>query len=325
MVQKMSGQNQGKSRKEKIEEAREERVTRSKVNADSINFNKKVWTIVGGASTFALVASLSLGVGIGLGTGNLTGDGQNMATGSVTNIDDGNTSALVPVDPDAATGGIATLTKGAQSDPANAATDGFLFTSVGKIVPSDSGVTGQASINSDDKIDLKIYLDYSCSFCKIFEDVESQNLKNALAAGDTTISYNIMGFLSSYSNAAGNASACVASLEPNRWDEVHLALFAGQENGASYTNDGAAGGYVKNLLTPFELGSDTMSCISEMRHLDWLQRVTSKFFSTGQDDAGKAIEGTPTVVADGKLYMGDDFRAVGNMSGLIEQQRALLK
>jgi protein-disulfide isomerase len=311
------------SRKDKIEAAREERRIRTQAAVSDSNFTKRIWTIAGAASTFVLVASLSLGVGIGLGTGNIVG-GSNVASGSNNSGSNNTGGAPVVVDPNAAANGAETLTKGAQSNPANAATNAFVFTGLGEIIASDPSVTGQPAVDNVDKVDLKIYLDYACSFCKIFEDVESNNLKNALAEGDVTISYNIMAFLGNYSNAAGNASACVASLEPERWDEVHLALFAGQSGGQSYTTDGAAGGYVKNLLQPFGLSDETNSCITEMRHLDWLQTVTQSFFSTPQDSSGGLIQGTPTVVADGTSYMGEAFQQVGNIPGLLAKHRAML-
>lgn len=316
------------TRKDKIEAAREERRLRTQVAASEATFTKKIWTIAGAASTFVLVASLSLGVGIGLGTGNITGGGNNVASGnnSNTNNNSGNTGngGTGTVDPNQAANGVETLSKGAQSSPANAATDGFIFTALGEIIPSDSGVTAQPATDNPDKVDIKVYLDYACSYCKIFEDLESNNLKNALTSGDVNVSYHILGFLGNYSIAAGSASACVASLEPNRWDEVHLALFAGQSGGQSYTSDGAAAGYVKNLLTPLGLGDETMTCISELRHADWLVEVTQRAFTTPQDSDGGVIQGTPTVVADNTMYIGEAFDEVGNITGLLEKHRGML-
>lgn len=313
------------TRKEEIELAREERRIRTQAAASDANFTKKIWTVAGAASTFVLVASLSLGVGIGLGTGNIVGGNSNTVASNNNNNNNsnGNTDP-VNVDPNAAANDVETLAKGTQSSPANAATDGFIFTGLGTILESPAGTVGQPAVNNSDKVDLKIYLDYSCSYCKIFEDVESNNLKTALSAGDVNVSYHILAFLNSYSNAAGSASACVAALEPNRWDEVHLGLFAGQEGGQNFTSDGAAGGYVKNLLSQYNLGEETMSCVSEMRHLDWLQGVTDRAFGTPQDDSGRSIEGTPTVVADGEMYIGEAFDSVGNINGLLAKHRDML-
>lgn len=312
------------TRKDKIEAAREERRLRTATAVSEANFTKKIWTIAGAASTFVLVASLSLGVGIGIGTGNIVGGGNNVA--SVTNNSGSNNSANsgVEVDPSQAANGVETLSKGTQSSPANAATDGFIFTGIGEVLASDPTSNPETPVDNPDKVDLKIYLDYACSYCKVFEDVESNNLKNALAEGDVNISYHILGFLGSYSLAAGSASACVASLEPARWDEAHLALFAGQSGAQDYASEGAAGGYVKNLLTPLGLGDETMACITEMRHLDWVSQVTSRAFTSPQDSAGSVIQGTPTVVADNIMYMGEAFQSIGNIPGLLAKHREML-
>lgn len=310
------------TRKEKISAAREERQLKTQLAVSEATFTKKIWTIAGAASTFVLIASLSLGVGIGLGTGSLfNGGGSTVASGN-SNSGNGGTAT---VDPNAAANGVETLTKGTQSKPANAASNAFVFTGVGEIIKSEAGVGDQEPVDNKDKVDLKIYLDYGCSYCKIFEDVESNNIKTALQQGDVTVSYNIMSFLGNYSNAAGSAAACVATHEPERWDDAHLALFAGQEGGKAFTTDGAAGGYVKNLLAPLKLKDETMSCVSELRYVDWLASTTQKFFSTPQDSTGKLIQGTPAVVADGTLYSGEDFRTVGNLTGILQKHRDLNK
>jgi hypothetical protein len=309
------------NRKEEIAAAREERKIRSLAAAEETNFTKKIWSMAGAASVFVLVASLSVGFGVSLATGGL-GSGANN-----NNVASGGTQGGT-VDPGPApapTGALAT--KGTQSNPANAITDGFIFTNIGEIVPSAplNGGTPEPSPDDPSKVDLKIYLDYGCSFCKIFEDVEHKNLQTALATPEVNISYHILGFLGSFSNAAGSASACVASLEPARWDEVHLKLFSLQAQGANFTTDEQAGGYVASALEPLGLGSETMACVNEMRHLDWLASVTGRAFSTPQALDGSVIDGTPTVVADGEMYIGEAFDAVGQINGLLAKHRGLLK
>jgi hypothetical protein len=308
------------NRKEEIAAAREERKIRSLAAAEETNFTKKIWSIAGAASVFILVASLSVGFGVSLATGGLSsGSNNNVASG-------GNQGGTVDPGPaPAPTGSLAT--KGVQSNPANAITDGFIFTNIGEIVPSAplSGVIPEPFPDDPSTVDLRIYLDYGCSFCKIFEDLEHRNLQTALATPEVNISYHILSFLGPFSNAAGSASACVASLEPERWDEVHLKLFSLQAQGSQFATDEEAGGYVATALEPLGLGNETMSCVNQMRHVDWLAGVTSRAFSTPQALDGSVIDGTPTVVADGEMYIGEAFDAVGQINGLLSKHRGLLK
>lgn len=308
------------NRKEQIEAAREERKIRSLAAAQEMSFTKKIWSMAGAASVFILVASLSIGFGVNLATGGL-GGGSNVASGGNNN---GGTQTGDNGQVPAPNGALAT--KGAQSNPANAITDSFIFTNLNEIVESEplSGGQPQAEADNPDTVDLKVYLDYACSYCKIFEDVEHKNIQDALATPEVNVSFHILAFLGSYSNAAGNASACVASLEPKRWNEVHLKLFAGQAQGSSFTSDEQAGGYVSTLLDPLGLGNETKACINELRHVDWLAAVTQRAFSQPQSKDGKLIEGTPTVVADGEMYMGEAFDAVGQIPGLLAKHRGYL-
>lgn len=310
------------NRKEQIEAAREERRIRTMSAVQEASFGKKLWQMAGAASTFVLVASLSIGFGVAIATGGLSGGSSNVAGGNNSGgtVNPGGTADPIPQ------GELAV--KGAQSNPANAETDGFIFTNVGEIVTSPAlgaGAQPKTPVDNPDKVDLKIYLDYACSYCKIFEDVESKNLALALATPEVNVSYHILGFLGSYSNAAGSASACVASLEPKRWDEVHLLLFQGQSQGAQFQTDEQAGGFVSGLLAPLNLSGETNACINELRHVDWIAATTQRAFTTAQATDGKFIDGTPTVVADGLMYIGEAFDAVGQLPGLIQQQLGKLK
>lgn len=304
------------TRKDKINDAREERRMKTLTEAQDAKFGKRIWQVAGAASVFMLVSSLSVGLGIGLATGNLTG-GNNSSNVAGT----GNGSTETPVSPGEPA---ATATKGAQTNPANAATDGFIFTSVGQIIASDPVNTPEPAIDNPDKVDLKIYLDYSCSFCKIFEEVEGENISRALVNPDVNISYHILAFLGEYSKAAGNASTCVASLEPAKWDEVNAKLFEGSEGGANAPSLSEAGGYVSNLLAPIGLGKETYSCINELRHVDWLDAATGRAFSEPQTTKGDKMDGTPTVVADSDIYSGPAFQAIGNFPGIMERHLGLL-
>lgn len=311
------------NRKEEIEAAREERKIRSMTSAQDVSFTKKIWSMAGAASAFVLVASLSVGFGVSLATGG--GASNNVASGTGSANNNAGIGTVDPGPAPAPSGDLAV--KGAQTVPANAETDSFIFTNIGVITESAplQGTTPVAMVDDPSIVDLRIYLDYGCNYCKIFEDVEHRNIQAALATPEVTVSYHIMGFLGSYSNAAGSASACVASLEPSRWDEVHLKLFSGQEQGTSLGSDEQAGGYVSTLLSPLGLSSETTACIADMRHVTWLSEVTSRYFSLPQSNDGKVIDGTPTVIADGEMYIGEAFDVVGNIPGLLAKHREMLK
>jgi hypothetical protein len=310
------------TRKEKISDAREERKMKTLTDIQESTFSRRLWQITGAATIFMLVSSVSLGLGIGLGTGNLTG-GANNTSNSANGGNSGNDNSPPPSSQEPGEPAAAAV-KGEQSNPANAATDGFIFTSTGKIIAADPVDTAQPSVDNPDVVDLKVFIDYSCGFCKQFEQSEGENLARALDDPKINISYHILAFLGPYSQAAGNASACVASLEPEKWDATNLALFNGVDGGSGSESLELAGGYVANLLSPVGLGEDTYSCINELRHVDWLDQATNRAFDAPQTPEGAVISGTPAVVADSELYNGEDFAGIGNLTGILNKHLALL-
>jgi hypothetical protein len=307
--------------KDKINNAREEKKIKALTEAKDANFNKRIWAIAAAASAFMLVSSLSLGFGIALGTGNLPGGGNQTVSASGGNDDGNSTTPPVSQEPGSPA---TTVVKGEQTIPVNAATDGFIFTSIGKVISSDAVDTPESAIDNPGKVDMKIYLDYSCSYCKLFEEAESANIAEALSNPNINVSYHLLAFLGEYSKAAGNASVCVASLEPAKWDEVSAKLFEGSGGGANVSSLEEAGGYVANLLDPVGLGEKTYSCINDLRHVDWLEAATSRAFSTPQTSNGDIVDGTPTVIADSDLYSGQGFAEVGGFVGIVSKHLGLI-
>ena len=216
----------------------------------------------------------------------------------------------------------------AQANPKNMLSNGVLFdVTVKTPVETPAIAKGKEATPTEpstDKVNVIIYLDYSCPYCKKFEASQSKILADYVNKGEATVEYHPLAFLTNYSVAAGNASACVASKEPEKWWKVNEALFAAQPDEA------VAGGwsqtssinFVKDALKSYELNSETKTCIKETPYVEWLAKATSEALSGPLPNSNaKKVEGTPFVLVDGNLYQVDYINDSEMLSKVIEEAK----
>ena len=79
---------------------------------------------------------------------------------------------------------------------------------------------------SQDKVNVAVYLDYTCPYCKIFEATQAETLKNYVESGDIVLEFFPVAFLSRYSAVASNTMACIATHDSGKWWEANKLLFA---------------------------------------------------------------------------------------------------
>lgn len=159
------------------------------------------------------------------------------------------------------------------------------------------------------KVDL--WFDPMCPVCGAFEKSNGATLANAVKDGSITLRLHPLTFLdrssngTGYSTRASAALACVAVHEPDRTLDYYQALFADQpeENSSGLTDKQLA-----KLATDHGI-TDISGCIDRSGpYQAWAQANTAHSQSGPITVDGKKvldnIQGTPTVLVNGKQYTG---------------------
>jgi protein-disulfide isomerase len=160
-------------------------------------------------------------------------------------------------------------------------------------------------------INIQIFLDYLCPFCKQFEDTNAEQIASLIESGAVTYEVHPISFLdraslgSRYSSRAANAAACVADKSPNSFWGFNEALFANQpaEQTAGLSNDELVD--IVLGVDGIQSRDDIEECIRDEDFKNWVTEITayaSNFGVPGTDV--NSIQGTPTVLVNGVQYEG---------------------
>lgn len=201
--------------------------------------------------------------------------------------------------------------------PRNMASDGLLvgegLTAVttpalqpdADLVPSTPDATGAVA-------DIRVYVDYLCPFCGTFETTNAEQISQWVEAGAATVEIHPISILTSksagtqYSLRAANAAACVADSAPDDFLAFNSALFAAQpvEGTAGLSDEEikevVAGSGVSENVTAIN------ECIDETTFKSWVLDATDRALNgpIPNSTSLEAITGTPTVLVNGKQYVG---------------------
>ena len=200
--------------------------------------------------------------------------------------------------------------------PKNMASDGLL------LGPGLTAVTTAALQPDDDPVpstpdasgavaDIRVYLDYLCPFCGQFENTNSDQMSQWVESGAATLEIHPISILTSksagtqYSLRAANAAACVANTAPDDFLAVNSALFADQPvEGTAGLSDTELKALVKKAGVTTGLSSIN-ECIDDTTFKSWVKAATDRALSGPIPNSSlKAITGTPTVLVNGKQYVG---------------------
>lgn len=162
--------------------------------------------------------------------------------------------------------------------------------------------------NPVDVADIKIYYDYLCPNCGLFEERNGAQLREWIAKEAATVEYHPIAIFTSksqgteYSLRAANAVACVAEYSPDSFFAFHESLFADQpeENSAGFTDDElvdlarAAGA---SQMTKVE------ECVETQRFRRWVKEATTRAL-TGPiaGTSVEAVASTPTIIVNGTEF-----------------------
>jgi protein-disulfide isomerase len=183
----------------------------------------------------------------------------------------------------------------------------------GAVVPG--GLTPEGSIAiGDGPVVVTVYFDYLCPACGAFEEANGETLDQLLEADDVTVELRPIAFLdrlsagTAYSTRTANALATVADADPDHAWAFHRALYADQPPEGS---EGLTDQQIADIARGVGVPDGVASRFAEGRYEAWVARRTEQAFADG-------VEGTPTILVDGKTFEGDPYRA-GSLAAVVEQ------
>ncbi|MFD1505450.1 disulfide bond formation protein DsbA [Georgenia yuyongxinii] len=146
---------------------------------------------------------------------------------------------------------------------------------------------------------IDVYLDFTCPHCATFEEVNGEAIDELVAAGEATVVYHPMPWLSepdwtNFSARATNAVAVVADQAPEAYNAFQrglFELFAGAA-GTEPTDEQIA-------TTAVEAGvpQEVADTFTDREFIEWGVAAREQFQKDG-------YRGTPTVLIDGKEFEG---------------------
>jgi protein-disulfide isomerase len=172
-------------------------------------------------------------------------------------------------------------------------------------VPSTPDASGTVA-------DIRVYVDYLCPFCGTFETTNAEQIAQWVDSGAATVEIHPISILTSksagtqYSLRAANAAACVANSAPDDFLGFNTALFENQPvEGTAGLSDEDLKALVKSSGVSTNL-SAINTCIDETAFKSWVLDATNRALDgpIPNSTSLKAITGTPTVLVNGKQYVG---------------------
>lgn len=223
---------------------------------------------------------------------------------------------------------IVTSIKPAGPVPTAAQQDGFVVGqnlalvgapgSTGTPTPSDeatpssdpAATPGDTATPGPQNVDIRVYQDYLCPYCKQFETTNADQIAGWLNAGAATYTIHPLATLTNaslgtqYSLRASNAAACVAEYSPNDFFKFNTAMY---EKQPAENTEGLTDAQIKEIAKGVVSGGETKinSCIDEGTYKGWVKDSTNRARSGPLPGTTVAkVEGTPTILVNGKQYTG---------------------
>jgi protein-disulfide isomerase len=159
---------------------------------------------------------------------------------------------------------------------------------------------GGGVVFGDGPVDLTLWEDFQCPGCKLFEEANSELVKQRVDAGDITLTIHPLSFLdtnlgNSSSVAAANAFGCAADAGEQQAIDFHQTVYANQPS----ESPGQEAWTTEDLIgwgndVGIE-GSEWESCVTDQTYAGWVEQVAKS-----QGAAG--VTTTPTIFIDGKSF-----------------------
>lgn len=164
----------------------------------------------------------------------------------------------------------------------------------GSSVPFAIGGTGATADgvrvgNTDAKVSMDLWVDYSCPHCQEFEATNNATITSLVAAGKLAVTYHNIQIVTDYGTEAGSASACMAVHDPTAWPAYNAALYANH----SADTDGWGASDFARFAAANGGGDATQRCTTDGTYRSW---ITANTAASAKAD----VTGTPTMFIDGK-------------------------
>jgi protein-disulfide isomerase len=156
-------------------------------------------------------------------------------------------------------------------------------------------------------VEIKIYIDYQCPICAIFELPNSEQLENWVSTGAATMEIHPLSFLdgrgspNAFSSRAANASLCVADYSPDNFFAYNTRLFQSQPT------EGASGPENSELIAfAQEVGvtntEEVSNCINSKMFGSFIKDATERALSEPIPGTQQSVTGTPAIFVNGQQY-----------------------
>jgi protein-disulfide isomerase len=156
-------------------------------------------------------------------------------------------------------------------------------------------------------VEIKIYIDYQCPICAIFELPNSEQLENWVSTGAATMEIHPLSFLdgrgspNAFSSRAANASLCVADYSPDNFFAYNTRLFQSQPA------EGASGPENSELIAfAQEVGvtntDEVSNCINTKMFGSFIKDATERALSEPIPGTDQSVTGTPAIFVNGQQY-----------------------
>ncbi|GAA1771631.1 DsbA family protein [Agromyces humatus] len=202
--------------------------------------------------------------------------------------------------------------------PANMASDGIVLTGAeGVVTPVETpalkaGATPTATVHDETGTVANIvtYIDYLCPYCGDFESTNAESIRAMVEEGAATLEVHPIAILKNksagtqYSLRAANAAACVADTSPASFLDFHDLLF---ENQPEEGTEGLTNDEIKALAKQAGVSSPSTieRCIDDKQFHTWVDEATNRALTQPVPNSElPSITGTPTVLVNGKQYVG---------------------
>ena len=208
---------------------------------------------------------------------------------------------------------ISSSVKPAGPGPANMASDGIVL-GIGMQAQTTAALADGAaivpSVAAPDVIDIRIYQDYLCPYCKDFDTTNAEQIQRLVEDGAATVEVHPIALLTSrsagsqYSLRATNAAACVANYSPDSFWAFNQELFVQQPAEGTTGLDNAA---IKAIIlaTGATNPAAINTCIDDKTFEKWAQAATERALTGPLPGSQVAsVSGTPTVLVNGIQYTG---------------------
>ncbi len=163
-------------------------------------------------------------------------------------------------------------------------------TSVPFAIGGSGGTANGVRVGAGDaKVQMDLWVDYSCPHCQEFEAANNDTITGLVAAGKLAVTYHNVEIVTDYGTEAGSASACMAVHDPNAWPAFNAALYANH----SATTDSWRASDLASFAASNGAGDATQTCITDGTYKGWITQNTAASATAG-------VKGTPTMFLNGQ-------------------------